>query len=450
MSNDLVAMKRLEALFDPQSFHELGSLVCEGDAPCPVITGWGLVDGMTVYAFSQNKEALSGALTPAHARKLVHLLDMAEKTGCPVVGIYDSLGGDIKKNNETLSAYGKLLGRVNRLSGVVPQISLVLGTCAGSAAMMAASADLLIMSPEAELFVNGAFRLKAAGQCGEASGKAETADGAGIAHLVGADEQDAIAKARRVLGLLPENNLAPAPIFEFAEPAAVAATGLDAMGLIGALADADSAVELQAGFGKGAVVALATMGGQSVGFVANQYEANKGRLTADVCVKIARFVRLCDSYSIPVVTLVNSAGFDLTDAIELGGGVRQAAMLANTYAEATCPKVSVVVGKAVGPAFLALASKECAADLAYAWPDATISAICCKTAGAILYEGPDAKANAEQYKAEYAAAKVAAEGDYIDGILTPEDTRAALIAALDLLAGKRVSKLAKKQTNIQI
>ncbi|MBQ4101939.1 MAG: carboxyl transferase [Oscillospiraceae bacterium] len=442
------ALSRLTALFDEGSFVQMGSQVSEA----PVVTGWGTIDGNPVYAFAQDRESKNGAMNAAHAEKITKIYDLAAKTGCPVVGIYDSLGAELDKNAETMNAYGMLLAKTNQLSGVVPQISVVLGVCGGSAAMVACSADLTIMSKDAELFLHGPFQIKAAGCCeADKAGKAETAAAAGVAHVVTESEEEALEKARFALGLLPSNNLAPAPYFDFEAPVW---SGYDekndcGAALIEKLADNGSLLHLQKDFAKGVCVALGTLAGQSVGFVANTFKENHGKLNAAVCTKIARFVRLCDSYSIPVVTLVNSAGFAVSGEEEVAGSIRQASMLAHTYAEATTAKVSVVVGKGIGPAFMALAGKTSGADLVYAWNDAVISSVCPRTAAAILYPDVKEEEGIAEYKQNVASAVCAAKTGCVDEVIAPEATRDTLVCALDMLAGKRVSRMPKKQSNIQ-
>ena len=450
-NNGSKALTRLETLFDEGSFVQTGRLVSDGDTAVPVVTGWGTIDGNPVYAFSQDREVRSGAMTAAHAEKILKIYDLAAKTGCPVVGIYDSLGADIEKNNETMNAYGLLLAKAGQLSGVVPQISVVLGVCGASAAMLAAGADLVVMDKEAEFFLHGAFQLKAAG-CADAekAGKADTAAANGVAHIVAEDENEALEKTRTLLNLLPSNNLACGSYFDFQAPAW---TGYDSSKsgaeLIAQIADDGSFLELQKFFAAGASVGFGTLAGQSTGFVACSYNENAGKLGISECSKIARFVRLCDSYSIPVVTLVNSDGFAVSGDEEIAGSLRQASMLAHTYAEATTAKVSVVCGSAIGPVFMALAGKTSGADLSYAWSDAVISAVEPKTAVAILTPDEDEAQAIAAYKNTTASASAAAGAAAVDDVIAAEATRDTLIAALDVLNGKRVTRMPKKQSNIR-
>lgn len=448
------ARKRLTALFDPDSFVEVGALVKNGCDGTGVITGYGLVEGGPVYAFSQDSTARNGAVGAAHGSKIKKLYDLALKTGAPVVGIYDSNGAAVDEGLDALAAYGEMLLWTNNLSGVVPQVSVVVGPCAGSAAMIAASADFVVMSENAELFLTPADA--------DSATDAANAARSGVAHIVEKDDAAAVAAARRLVSLFPSNNLSAAPYCDFAEPVDAGALDALAAGMVDKadvlavaekIADADSLVELQKEFsGTGARVALGTVAGTTVGFVA---ASDSGAVCSGGCSKIARFVAICDSFQIPVVTLVNCGKFAAADGHVFQGGVREAAKLAHVYAEATTPKVAVIVGKAYGSAYVALAGRGANADYAIAWPDAVISALAPETAVAFL-EGDKItleKSRAEveaEYVVSQASALAAAAKGHIDDVVDPADTRAAVISALDMLAGKRVSTLPKKHGNISM
>ena len=446
------ARERLASLFDPDTFVEIGALVKNGCDGAGVITGYGLVEGGPVYAFSQDSTEKGGAVGAAHGSKIKKLYDLALKTGAPVVGVYDSNGAAIDEGLDALDAYGEMLRWSNNLSGVVPQVSLVLGVCAGSAAMVAASADFVIMSEKGEFFLT-------MGDASTAS-DAKSAMENGVAHLVEKDDAAAVAAARKLLSLLPSNNLSVAPMSDFAETAqADAALEAIAAGEIGeklfdaanAVADAGSVLELQAGFaGCGARVAMATMAGMTVGIVA---ASTRGTICPNGCSKIARFVSICDSFQIPVLTFVNCEGFASQSPHGFRGGVREVAKLAHVYAEATTPKIAVVAGKAYGSAYIALAGRGANADYTLAWPNASISALAPRTAIAFL--GGDrinANTTREQAEAQYAAVDAspfaAAAKGHIDDVIAPGETRSAVLSVIDMLAEKRISRLAKKHANI--
>lgn len=446
------ARERLTALFDPDTFVEVGTLVKTGCDGSGVITGYGLVEGSPVYAFSQDSTQKSGAVGAAQGSKIKKIYDLALKTGAPVVGIYDSNGAAVDEGLDAMAAYGEMLCWSNNLSGVVPQVSLVLGVCAGSAALIAASADFVVMSEKAELFLTTGDA--------ESASDAKNAAASGVAHIVEKDDAQAITAARSLISLLPSNNLSAAPMCDFtaadgAEAALTAAAGnIDAADLseiAKQVVDANSLIELQPEFsGCQARVGLATIAGSTVGIVC---ASNSGKICSNGSSKIARFVTICDSFQIPVVTIVNCEAFAPAPGHSFRGGVREVAKLAHVYAEATTPKVAVVVGKAYGSAYIALAGRAANADYTVAWPSATISALSPQTAIAFL--GGDritAEVSREQAEADYAAndasAFAAAAKGHIDDVIDPAQTRSVLISALDMLAGKRVSTLPKKHGNI--
>jgi len=437
---NIQAKERLSLLFDDGVYSEINSRTKEKNAPTGVVTAYGYVNGNAVYAFSQDKSVNSGAVGLAQAEKITKLYELAAKTGTPVVGIHDSNGAYVDGSAESLAAYGKMLNAASVISGVVPQISVIAGTCAGSAAMIACSADFVIMTKESELFMAP----------NTAAGSAESASASGIASAVCDDDKAAISKARELINLLPVNNLSPVPMFEFAESGAAAGNTLDS--IVAAIADADSVVELSAGFGTAAYTALATIGGATAGIAATNKSAEK--MTADDCMKLARFIRTCDAFSIPVVTVVDTEGLADLDAAD---GIKAVTTLANSYAEATTAKVAVVTGKAIGPVFIALAGNSSNSDFTYAWENAVIAPFAPVTAVEFMMhdklEGADdltAKRNelAAEYEKTTASALAAAESGFIDEIINSADTRAVLTSALDILSGKRSQKLPKKHNNI--
>ena len=440
------ARTRLTYLFDEGSFSELDPFYSSDSDLAGVITAFGYVEGNPVYAFSQDISVKSGALTEAQAKKIVKVYDLAAKTGVPVVGIYDSFGADLSNGCKALNSYGELLMWTSNLSGVVPQISVVAGTCAGASAMLAESADFVVVTKDSQLYV---------APNSDISDSAENAGKNGTASIVAENDEEAIEAAKNLLLKLPQNNLSPVPMYEFSVPET--AFGSDAQSQAEAVCDGDSLIELSADFGIASYTALGSIGGATVGVVATNKTSDK--LNADDCTKIARFVRICDSYAIPVVTFVDTEGFKADNATETAGAVRAMTKLAHAYAEATTIKISVVTGKAYGPAFIALAGKGANADLVYATSNATISALNPITAVEFLEHDElkgaadlTAKRNelADKYSKEQASAAVAAVNGSVDNVVEEANLRDALINSIEIMAGKRISRLPKKHSNIQL
>lgn len=439
---DSAARRRLAALFDDGAYTEVGSLSMEKESLASVITAYGYVNGSLVYAFSQDKTVNSGAVGTVHAQKIAKLYSLAAKTGRPVVGIHDSNGAFIDGTVDSLNAYGEMIGTAASVSGVVPQISVIAGVCAGSAAMLACSADFVVMTKDAELYV-------------APNGKSTAADAAkaGTAAVVCDDDDAAVSAAKELLRLIPENNLTAVPVYEYEENSF--ASGNTLSDTVNNIADADSVTELYEGFGKASYTALATVAGSTAGIVSTN--KTKEKLTADDSAKIARFVRTCDAFGIPIITLVDTEGFDGEG--EAAGSVRNMTMLAGAYAEATTAKVTLVTGKAYGPAFVALASKGANADFTFAYESAVISPLAPVTAVEFLWHEKLAGAAnaaakreelAKEYIAEYATAEKAAYRNAVDEVISPAQTRTKLAEALEILSGKRVSRLPKKHNNLPL
>ena len=443
---DSAARTRLTYLFDEGTFTELDPFVTSGSDLSGVITAFGYVEGNPVYAFSQDINVKKGALTEAQAKKIVKIYDLAAKTGVPVVGIYDSFGADLNDGCKALNSYGELLMWMSNLSGVVPQISVVAGTCAGTAAMLAESADFVIASEDSELFAASNSDIK---------NSAENAGKNGTAAIVAKDDKEAVEAAKNILLKLPQNNLSPVPMYEFELSEAV--FGTDAVSQAESVCDEGSVIELSADFGKASYTALGSIGGATVGIAATNKTTDK--LNSDDCTKIARFVRICDSYAIPVITLVDTEGFEANTETEVSGAVRDMAKLAHAYAEATTIKISVVTGNAYGPAFIALAGKGANADLVYALENAVISPLAPVTAVEFLehdqLKGADdltsaRNALADKYAREKANAAIAAQNGCVDNVIASSQLRDTLVNSIEIMAGKRISRLPKKHSNIQL
>ncbi len=438
------ARERIESLFDADSFVETGKFVGSGGETASVITGYGLVDGATVYAFSQDISVKGGAVNRAAAQKLAKLYSMAVKNGCPVVGIYDSKGGDIAEGSVMLDSYAYIAKSAAKLSGVVPQISFVAGICAGTAAMIASMADFTIMTEKAEFFMTAPFVSEDENFKG--AGTAANAAKSGTAAIVAKDDKTAIEEVKKLVRILPSNNLELSGNDYYAENDADITADLKADAVIKAIADKNSVIELYKDFGNAAYTALGSMSWKTVGFVATDKSDEK--LSADDCSKIARFVSFCDAFSIPVVTVLDSAGIGGTQAAELAGSVRDAAKLAQVYASATTAKIALITEKAYGSAYCAIAPAN---DMVIAYENSVISAADPKAAVIFLrgdeLDGTNEAKLIEEYKDNEASVFTLAASGSVDRVIDPADTRTALLSALDTLEGKRVHTPQRKHIN---
>ncbi len=405
-----------------------------------VKAAFGSVNGCPVYCVEQN----GGAMNAKETEKMIKVLDLAVKTGNPVVTWYDSKGSDLKDGLTALTDAARLNAKIAQASGVVPQVAVVTGVCGGNAALAAANADICIVTEDCELFLTPVFTAQAAGDKGAAS-SAAAAEKAGVAHLVVKDADEAVAVVSRLVAMLPANNLSGAACFEYAAPEAGDC-------IVKSVIDGGSAVELMAGIGKNVKTLLATVAGNVCGVVATAPEKH---LCGSCAAKAARFVRLCDAFGIPVVTVVNTEGFVKSNTDEIAGGLRQAARLAATYADATTAKIAVVNGKAVGAAYTAL----CNADYTIVTEKGFIAPIEPTAAVTVLHKDElDAGKDLAKDTAALAAAYVAEEcsGDALvaaglaDAVADSSSVRNHLVAALDMLSSKRVQRLPKKHGNMAL
>jgi len=484
----LTARDRLEAFFDAGTFVELDAFVTHrvttfglaerripGDG---VVTGWGDVDGRPVCAFAQDATVFGGALGEAHAGKIVKVMEIARKAGLPIVGLDDSGGARIQEGVSSLGGYGEVFLRNVTLSGVVPQISLILGPCAGGAVYSPAITDFVIMARgQGQMFITGPDVIRAVTQeevTAEALGGADAhATQSGVSHLTAANDADAIAVARRLLSYLPLNNLEEPPVAPPAPPPASAAGELqglvpseanapyDVHGVIERVLDAGSFLEIQPAWGPNIVLGFARLDGHPVGVVANQPAALAGCLDITASSKGARFVRCCDAFNVPLVTFVDVPGFLPGTAQEYGGIIRHGAKLLYAYAEASVPKLTVILRKAYGGAYDVMCSKHLGADLNLAWPTAEIAVMGADGAVNILFRREIESAPAgerealraklvREYQVEFLNPYLAAERGYIDEVIDPAQTRARLVAGLRVLATKREDRPPKKHGNIPL
>ena len=455
----LTARERIAKIADDGSFVELFALVSQNQEGAGVVTGYATIENRPVYIFAQDFTVRGGAMGKAQAEKIVKLLDMALKTGAPVLALMDSAGVRIDEGAQAMNAYSEIYHKLARMSGVCPIVSVVLGPCIGGAALLTQLADVNIVADKVgELMVFGPQVMAAMNGLAvkpEELGGAKVAAGMGACALTAATEEEALAKAKQVLDLLPSSNLEDCDIVDTDDMSRMIpeVDAGDASALIAALADNGTALELYADYEPGVKVALARMGGRTVAFVA----AN-GKLTAGAMQKAARFVRFADCYAIPVVSLLNTDGVYVKNVQEQGWLFKAQSQLLYAYAEATTDKLAVVTGNAIGQAYVAMGGKA-NADVTYAWPGAVISALVPEAAVAVLYADQvkaDKELSVEDARAKYAAQYVddvagavnAAKAGMVDDIIEPAKTRAMLISAMEMLASKRDSNPPKKHGNL--
>ena len=482
----MTARERVEALLDPGTFTELDAFVthdCQhfglqdqkvlGDG---VITGHGLVNGRLVYVFAQDFTVFGGSLSAAHARKICKIMDHAMRTGAPVIGLNDSGGARIQEGVASLGGYADIFLRNTMASGVVPQISAILGPCAGGAVYSPAITDFIAMVDKSSyMFVTGPDVVKTVTNeevSKEELGGADTHNRkSGVAHFKVPDEATMMALLRELLSYLPQNNMEQAPRRPTSDPADRSCPELaevvpshpnkpyDIKTVIHSLADEGRFLEVHGDYARNIVVGFCRLDGRSVGVVANQPEFLAGCLDVDSSVKAARFVRFCDAFNIPLLTLVDVPGVVPGTVQEFGGIIRHGAKLLYAFAEATVPKVTVITRKAYGGAYDVMNSKHIRADYNFAWPTAEIAVMGPDGAVNIIHrrELQDAAdpvavkdALVENYRQTFANPYRAAEMGFVDVVLRPEDTRAALCRAFASLENKRDENPPKKHGNIPL
>ncbi len=419
---DSEARKRLAAFFDEDSFTELDKFLSADGEVSSVVAGCGRVEGTPVYAFAQDVSVKGGAVNKAAAFKIRRVYELSAKNGSPVVGFFDSKGGDINEGMAVLSAYGDIMKASAKISGMVPQIAVINGVCAGCAAMIASMADIVIATEKSELFLTAPFN-NADGKL-EGAGSALNAAKSGVCQILAKDDAEAAAKAKQLISVLPENNISLACCPEASENSADISASMNGAEVIKAMAQEGSVIELGEKFGSAAYTALGALDGLTVAYVAVDKAA---KLTSADCAKIARFVQFADLFSIPVVTVIDTEGFEGSSAAELSGSVRDCARLAQVYAAATTAKVNLVKGKAFGAAFAAFDS----ADMTFAWEGAQIAPMAPEAGKVFMGE--------ELVTSPFAAASLG----MVDGVIDASDTRAVIADALNMCSGKNVNPMRK-------
>ena len=482
----LLARERAEQLCDPGSFVELDRFVRHrepnfgmlerrpyGDA---VVTGYGTIFGRRVFVFSQDFTVFGGSLSEVFAEKICKVMDMAAKYGCPLIGINDSGGARIQEGVVSLAGYAEIFWRNVQSSGVIPQISLVMGPCAGGAVYSPAMTDFVLMvEGSSYMFITGPDVVKTVtGEevtFEELGGAVTHASKSGVAHLIAPDEASALEDARYLLSFLPQSNAHPAPFDEPTDPIDREAPELDGLipdeptkpydikRVISTVVDDGEFLEIQPLYAENIVCGFARLGGQSVGIVGNQPKALAGVLDINSSEKAARFVRTCDAFNIPLVTFVDVPGFLPGTAQEWGGIIRHGAKLLYAYCEATVPKLTVITRKAYGGAYDVMSSKHVRADFNFAWPSAEVAVMGPEGAVNIIFrnelaeaDDPDAR-RAEliaEYKERFANPYSAAERGYVDEVIEPRRTRPVLIDALRTAITKREPRPPRKHGNIPL
>jgi len=480
------ARERIDLLLDPGSFVETGVFVVHrttdfdmekkkipGDG---VVTGYGTIDSRLVFVFSQDFTVFGGSLGEMYADKIVKIMDMAMKVGAPVIGINDSGGARIQEGVKSLGGYAEIFYRNVAASGVIPQISVVLGPCAGGAVYSPAITDFVIMAKGTSyMFITGPEVIKAVTgeevSFEELGGATAHAEKSGVAHFAAENEREALRLVRRILGYVPSNNVDDPPHLELrddperrdAELATIVPAEsdrpYDMRDVITRVMDRGSFLEVHEGWARNLVVGFARLDGHAVGLVGNQPAVLAGTLDINSSIKGARFVRFCDAFNLPLVTFVDVPGFLPGKDQEHGGIIRSGAKLLYAFAEATVPKLTVITRKAYGGAYDVMSSKHIRGDYNVAWPSAELAVMGPEGAVNIIFRkeleaAADPKGRhaelVKEYKEKFANPYITAELGYLDDVIEPQETRPALIKALHALRSKRESRPARKHGNIPL
>jgi propionyl-CoA carboxylase beta chain len=478
----LTARERIELLLDDASFEEYGMYVehrctdfgmaemtIPGDG---VVTGWGTINGRTVYVFAKDFTVFGGSLSEAHAQKIMKIQDMALRNRAPIIGLFDAGGARIQEGVAALGGYGEVFQRNVLASGVIPQISVIMGPCAGGDVYSPAMTDFIFMVKETSyMFVTGPDVVKTVTNeevtAEELGGASIHTTRSSIADHAYENDVECLLQMRRLMDFLPSNNLSGVPVLPTRDRYDRYEPSLDTLipdnpnkpydmkELILKVADEGDFFEIQEAFARNIITGFGRMEGHTVGFVANQPMVLAGVLDSDASRKAARFVRFCDCFNIPIITFVDVPGFLPGTAQEYGGLIKHGAKLLFAFAEATVPKVTVITRKAYGGAYDVMSSKHIRGDVNYAWPSAEIAVMGPKGAAEILYRNelgdPDKiAARIKEYQDRFANPFVAAERGYIDEVILPRNTRLRIARALNMLRNKTVENPWKKHDNIPL
>lgn len=478
----LTARERLEVLLDPSSFEESGMLVehrCSnfdmdknkipGDG---VVTGHGTINGRIVFVYSQDFTVLGGSLSETNAKKICNIMDAAARVGAPVIGINDSGGARIQEGVDSLGGYGDIFQKNVDYSGIIPQISLIMGPCAGGAVYSPALTDFIFMVQDSSyMFVTGPDVVKTVTHEDvtqeKLGGASVHVNKTGVAHLSFENDIHALLQVRRLINFLPTSNKNKPPRRETQDPADRVAMSLktlvpqdsnkpyDMKELIHTVVDEGDFFEIQPDFAKNIVVGFATMEGKTVGIVANQPLHLAGCLDIDASLKAARFIRFCDAFNIPIISFIDVPGFLPGTSQEHNGIIKHGAKLLYAYAEATVPKISVITRKAYGGAYIVMNSKHLRGDVNYAWVNAEIAVMGAQGAVEVLYKrGNFSKEEMNQkiaeYKEKFTSPFVAASRGFVDDIIKAQNTRWKICSALNMLEAKSITRPWRKHDNLPL
>ncbi|HZK33709.1 MAG TPA: carboxyl transferase domain-containing protein [Bacillota bacterium] len=485
-SGKLTARERIEKLVDVGSFVEIDAFVkhrsvdygmdtknAPGDG---VVAGYATIDNRPIYLYSQDFTVLGGSLGEMHAKKITKVMDMAMKMGCPIISLNDSGGARIHEGIDGLSGYGDIFYRNTLASGVIPQISVILGPCAGGAVYSPALTDFIFMVDEiSKMFITGPQVVQAAtGEevtAEELGGATTHNEKSGVAHFISESEDDCFDSIRKLISYLPQNNLEDSTYYESSDDLNRMSAKLtsivpdsphksyDIKEVISEIFDNGDFLEVQPMFAKNMVVGFARLNGKSTGIIANQPNHLAGALDINASDKAARFIRFCDSFNIPIVTLTDVPAFLPGVGQEYDGIIRHGAKLLYAYSEATVPKVNVILRKAYGGAYIAMSSKHLGTDLVFAWPTAEIAVMGAEGAANIIFRDDINNADdplqtrqekIDEYKTRFSNPYIAASRGYIDDVIEPAATRPRLISAMEILESKRESRPSKKHGNIPL
>jgi acetyl-CoA carboxylase carboxyltransferase component len=482
----MTARERIAALFDEESFVEIDTFVEQrctyfgmDKVEIPgegVVTGYGTIDGRLVYVFSQDFTVIGGTLGEMHASKICKILDLAMKVGAPVIGINDSGGARIQEAVDAMRGYGDIFYHNTIASGVVPQISVIMGPCAGGATYSPALTDFIFMVDKiSNMFITGPQVIKAVtGEdvTVEALGGSMTHNSiSGVAHFVSPDEMTCLADVRKLLGFLPSSNRELPPLVECSDPVGRLCKELDTIlpdssnrtydmrKIIASIVDHHDFFEVQPYYAQNIITGFARVGGQTVGIIASQPQVMAGCIDINASDKSSRFISICDSFNVPLLSFVDVPGFMPGTNQEYGGIIRHGAKLLYAYSEATVPKVTVIVRKAYGGAYIAMCSRYMRADMVLAWPTSEIAVMGAEGAANIIFkkeiesaENPEAvrKTKIDEYTAEFSNPYQAAKRGDIDDVIKPSETRKRVASALRMLAAKCESRPIKKHGNFPV
>lgn len=481
----LTALERVDLLLDEGSFVEFDTLKSSrggqiaGDREFlsdGVVTGHGTINGREVFVFSQDFTVKGGSLGEAHSQKISKMMDHAVRVGAPVIGLNDSGGARIQDGVDSLAAYGEIFNRNVMASGIIPQLSCIMGPCAGGAVYSPAITDFTFMVEDTSfMFVTGPNVVKTVIHqdisFGDLGGPGVHSEKSGVAHFVLPNDILCLREVRRLINYLPSNNRQKPPFLDLRDPIDRQDAALDHLVpvnpthpydmniLIHSILDGAEFMEVQPSFARNLIIGLGRLGGETIGLIANQPTVLAGVLDMNSSVKGARFIRFCDSFNIPLICLVDAPGFLPGPEQEHGGIIRHGAKLLYAFSDATVPRITVIVRKAYGGAYIVMNSKHIGADVNYAWPTAEIAVMGPRAAAEIIYrkeiqEAADATAalleKESQYRKTFVNPFLAAKRGYIDDVIFPRDTRARLIRSLQFLEGKTEARLARKHGNMPL